>query len=315
VTTVVVGAGLAGLLCARTLADAGRPVVLLDKGRSPGGRLATRRIGGATLDHGAQFFTVRTRELGELVATWEASGLVYEWARGFGSEPDGHPRYAVRGGMNALAKHLAAGLDVRCPAMAFAVHAADDAWRVALDDGTSVAASSLVLTCPTPQILALLVSSGVALPEPIRTLDYDRALALLAVLDGPSALGGPGAVQEPGGTVAFVADNQAKGVSAVPALTLHATAAWSLEHWDHDREAVHRDLLAMAAPYLGRAQVLESQVKRWRFATPRTPWPDPCWVAPDAPAPLVLAGDAFGGPRVEGAARSGLAAARALLGP
>jgi len=315
VTTVVVGAGLAGLLCARTLADAGRQVVVLDKGRSPGGRLATRRIGGATLDHGAQFFTVRTSQLADLVARWADDGIVYEWTRGFGSEPDGHPRYAVRGGMNALAKHLAAGLDVRCPAMAFAVHASDHGWRVALDDGTSVPASSLVLTCPTPQALALLVSSGVVLPEPIRTLDYDRTLALLAVLDGPSALVPPGAVQEPGGTVAFVADNQAKGVSTVPALTLHATAAWSLEHWDHDREAVHRDLLAMAEPYLGRAHVVESQVKRWRFATPRTPWPDACWVAPDTQAPLVLAGDAFGGPRVEGAARSGLAAAGVLLRP
>ena len=56
----IVGAGLAGLMAGRTLAEAGHEVVLLDKGRSPGGRLATRRIGAATLDHGAQFFTVRS---------------------------------------------------------------------------------------------------------------------------------------------------------------------------------------------------------------------------------------------------------------
>ena len=56
----IVGAGLAGLMAGRTLAEAGHEVVLLDKGRSPGGRLATRRIGEATLDHGAQFFTVRS---------------------------------------------------------------------------------------------------------------------------------------------------------------------------------------------------------------------------------------------------------------
>ena len=311
---VVVGAGLAGLLCARTLTDAGRPVVVLDKGRSPGGRLATRRIGAATLDHGAQFFTARTEQFGVLVDRWRAAGVVTEWARGFGGEGDGHPRYVSTGGMNALAKHLAAGLDVRCPAMAFAVHPDPDGWRVALDDGSHLTASSVVLTCPTPQSLALLVTSGVQLPEPLRTLDYDRTLALLAVLDGPSALAPPGALQEPGGTVAFVADNQAKGVSSVPALTLHASAAWSLQRWDHDREEVHAELLAMAAPFRGSAAVLESQVKRWRFAAPRDPWPERCWVAPEAPAPLVLAGDAFGGPRVEGAARSGLAAAAALLG-
>lgn len=314
-TTVVVGAGLAGLLCARTLADAGRPVVVLDKGRSPGGRLATRRIGDATLDHGAQFFTARSGEFTDLVSAWLVAGTVREWARGFGERPDGHPRYVVEGGMNALAKHLAADLDVRCSTMAFAVHPDPAGWRVALDDGTSVVGSALVLTCPTPQILALLVTAGVELPEAIRTLDYDRTIALLAALDGPTALRPPGALQEPGGTVAFVADNHAKGVSAVPALTLHASAAWSLERWDHDRDAVHHELLAMAAPFLGRASVVESQVKRWRFATPQAPWPGPCWVAPGAAAPLVLAGDAFGGPRVEGAARSGLAAGRVLLGP
>jgi predicted NAD/FAD-dependent oxidoreductase len=58
--------------------------------------------------------------------------------------------------------------------------------------------------------------------------------------------------------------------------------------------------------------VLEAQLKRWRFATPRTIWPQRWW-QPDDGSPLVLAGDAFDGPRVEGAALSGIAAATALL--
>ena len=118
----IVGAGLAGLMAGGTLAEAGHEVVLLDKGRSPGGRLATRRIGAATLDHGAQFFTVRSEAFAARVDRWEADGLVRVWCRGFEVD-DGHPRYAVRGGMNALAKHLATGLDVRCSTLAFALPA------------------------------------------------------------------------------------------------------------------------------------------------------------------------------------------------
>lgn len=57
---VIVGAGLSGLVAARSLAASGHDVSVLDKGRGVGGRLATRRIGDAVLDHGAQFFTVRT---------------------------------------------------------------------------------------------------------------------------------------------------------------------------------------------------------------------------------------------------------------
>ena len=94
-------------MAGRALVAAGHEVVLFDKGRSPGGRLATRRIEGARLDHGAQFFTVRTDEFQQHVDRWTADGLVYEWCRGFSADGDGYPRYAVRGGMNALAKHLA----------------------------------------------------------------------------------------------------------------------------------------------------------------------------------------------------------------
>jgi predicted NAD/FAD-dependent oxidoreductase len=51
-----------------------------------------------------------------------------------------------------------------------------------------------------------------------------------------------------------------------------------------------------------------SQVKKWRFATPLTIWPERYW----ANEMIVLAGDAFGGPKIEGATLSGLAAAKYL---
>ncbi|NDH45714.1 MAG: FAD-dependent oxidoreductase, partial [Actinobacteria bacterium] len=57
---VVIGAGLAGLCAARDLVDAGHLVTVLEKSRASGGRCATRRIGNAVFDHGAQFFTVRS---------------------------------------------------------------------------------------------------------------------------------------------------------------------------------------------------------------------------------------------------------------
>ena len=48
-------------------------------------------------------------------------------------------------------------------------------------------------------------------------------------------------------------------------------------------------------------------MKKWRFATPRTISPDPCWTSADGS--IIVAGDAFAGPRIEGAHNSGLAAA------
>jgi predicted NAD/FAD-dependent oxidoreductase len=308
----IVGAGLAGLLCGRRLVESGHDVVLFDKGRSPGGRLATRRIGDARLDHGAQFFTTRSERFADVVAEWTAGGLAFEWTRGFGTD-DGFPRYVARDGMNSLAKHLAAGLDVRCSTLVFMVRRRGaDGWSILLDDGRTHAVDAVVVTLPVPQATSVLIDSGAELPAELRTTDYDRTLALLAVLDRAGDVPPPGGVQEADDVFSFVADNRMKGISAVPALTLHARAEWSLAHWDTDRAVVHDLLRRAAEPWLGAASIVESQVKRWRFATPQRIWPEPCWVAPQGP-PLVLAGDAFAGPRVEGAALSGLAAADTLL--
>ncbi len=312
---VVIGAGLAGLVAARELARAGVGVVVVDKGRSPGGRLATRRIGAARLDHGAQFFTVRTPAFQARVDDWSARGLVNVWTNGFDGD-DGHPRYVAVEGMTALAKDLATGIDVEYSTMAFAVRAAGTdvahRWDVVIDDASRRAADVVIVTCPLPQAFALLVDTGIDLEQgPFRT-DYDRTIGLLAVLDGPSAVPAPGGVQAADSTFSFVADNQAKGVSAVPAVTLHANPEWSEQHWSLADEVLLDRLEAAARPWLGSAHVVERQLKKWRFATPRQIFPEPVWRSDDGT--IILAGDAFAGPRVEGAHNSGLAAAHAVLG-
>jgi renalase len=311
---VVVGAGLAGLVAARELAT-DHLVTVLDKGRSVGGRMATRRIGDARLDHGAQFFTVRGEPFGRQIDDWVERGLAHVWCHGFGGEGDGHPRYVGSAGMNALAKDLAAGLpDVRTSQLVFVLRRTEDAWEVVIDDGSVVAADAVVLTCPVAQSWALLVQSEIEVPAELFRREYHRIVGLLTVLDGPSSVPAPGGVQfDPGDGAApfgFVGDNQAKGISPVPAVTFHATQPWSAEHWDDDVEELRVALLERARPFIGDAGVVEAQVKQWRFAAPVEPWPEPCWV--EAEHRVVLAGDLFDGPKVEGAFTSGLAAAAAV---
>lgn len=308
---VIVGAGLSGLVAANELQAAGVEVAVVDKGRSPGGRLATRRIGTATLDHGAQFFTVRTPAFQRRVDDWIERGLVAVWSHGFGSA-DVHPRFVAPAGMNSLAKDLARGHDVSCSTMACAVRPSGSQWHVVIDDGSVRVADQVVVTTPLPQSSALLADAAIELDDRLMRTDYDRTIALLATLDRPPRIDAPGGVQRPNDDVGFVADNVAKGVSATPAITLHASAAWSRTHWDCDTADVLASLVDLADPWLGDAAIDEAHVKKWRFATPRTPWPDPCWVSADGG--IVLAGDAFNGPRIEAAHNSGLAAAQTLLG-
>lgn len=117
---VIVGAGISGLVAARKLAAHDVDVTVVDKGRSVGGRLATRRIGDARLDHGAQFFTVRTPAFQACVDDWIERGVVHVWNHGFDGG-DNHPRYVGSSGMNSIAKDLARGVSVETSTMAFTV--------------------------------------------------------------------------------------------------------------------------------------------------------------------------------------------------
>ena len=105
-TTVVVGAGLAGVACARTLRAAGAPVVLVDRGRRLGGRMASRRIDGRVVDLGASYLTVSDPEFAAVVDDWQQRGLARPWTDTFavaGGEPKTGPlRWAAPGGLRSL---------------------------------------------------------------------------------------------------------------------------------------------------------------------------------------------------------------------
>ncbi len=341
---VVIGAGIAGLMAATRVAGHGRRVLVLDKSRGVGGRMATRRIGAAVCDHGAQFITQRTPGFRDVIEQAVLEAAVVEWCRGFGRDgsgaadppavADGHPRYRGVRGMTDLPKWLAAGLtargngvEVRTGAKATMVEVAGDRVRVGIEGREGaveiVDVAGCVLTAPVPQALDLLAAGGS--PDRLeahaigrlRTVDYDPCFAVMLVLDRPSLLPEPGAIQlgdDAPGPVSWVADNQRKGISAVPALTVHATGAFSREHFDTPQEEVAAMLVDAVRPWIDgdpRTAVIERSVHRWKFATPTTILPDPFLAVSSSP-PILCCGDAFAGPRVEGAFASGAAAGTML---
>lgn len=318
---VIVGAGIAGLLACQTLKRAGKDVLVVDKGRGVGGRMATRRVGAGVLDHGAQFFTVRSERFGALVAAWQAAGLVTEWTHGFADadgewKNDGYPRYRGTNGMSAIPKQVAQGLDVRLGVRVASIRRRTDGWDVVMENGETLAAEALLLTPPVPQSLDLLSAGNVELAQEaaqaLGDIRYERCIAALALLDRPSAIPEPGGVQIGSEPIHWIADNTQKGISPnAYAVTIHGAPQFSLEHWDGDRTAAGAKLIEAAAHWLGEAQVVEFQAHGWRYSQPINPYPEACLAAEPS---LVFAGDAFGTPRVEGAALSGLAAADALLG-
>ncbi len=335
---LIIGAGLSGLMAAQALQGSGQRVILLDKGTQVGGRLSTRALGPGLADAGAQFFTVRSAEFQQYVDTWQAEDRVFTWSTGWSdgsllaneadpSNPvvnDGYPRYAVRGGMNALARHLAAqvkqqGVTIHTSQRVAAITQQADQWQVTVDSGETYTAQTIVLTPPVPQALTLLDAGGVTLAAADRatleSIAYAPCLCGLFWLEGDIRLPAPGAIQRPGTDLAWVADNQRKGISPNATLiTVHAGPAYSSIHADTPDDELLATFQASLQPFMqGKIVLHAAQLKRWRYALPTVTHPARYLRAQGLPA-LYFGGDAFGGPRVEGAALSGLAIGAAIGG-
>lgn len=325
----IIGAGLSGLMAAQSLRHTRYRIRIADKGRSVGGRLATRRIADGLADHGAQFFSVRTNTFQAYVDHWLDLDLAYVWSHGWSdgslAAPDGrgegYPRYAIRGGMNALAKHLAQGLnpyvDLQVNTRIIALRVAGTGWQAQAEDGRVFTADRVILTAPVPQALEML-DNGATILHPddraaLERIAYAPCVAGIFHVEGEATLPDPGALQRIGAPISWVADNQRKGISpGARIITVHAGPDLSRSLWDVDAESALAQLLTEGlAPHLApHARLVSGQLKKWRYALPEVIHPTPALVAEGLPR-LIFAGDAFGGPRIEGAALSGLAAADA----
>lgn len=145
----------------------------------------------------------------------------------------------------------------------------------------------------------------------LRSVDYDPCFSLLVTIDGPGKVPPPGYVRPASGPVEWIADNTRKGVSVGgAALTVHARADFSRNYFEAPKEDVMRLLLEAAEPWLG-GQVTALQLHRWKYSRPVAADRPMCLLS-SQPARLLIAGDGFGGPRLEGAFLSGLAAAEKI---
>jgi renalase len=314
----VIGAGVAGLLGASRLAER-HEVVVVDREPAVGGRLSTAvTADDVRFDEGAQFFTARKPEFSAVVDDLRRLGLVRVWHERFlevggGSREDGYPRFCGAHGMADLARGLERGLDVRCGTRVQRLERRRGLWHVVLHDQETIGADAVLLTPPAPVALTLVRPDDLpdAVMQRVAGVAYDRCLAVLAELGGPSGLAPPGALRLGPEPVEWVADNEQKGIATRPALTVHVGPATSTAWWADPDDVIAERVAEVVGPHLA-APFLRASVRRWPHSRPRTTLPER-FVAVGDPAPLVFAGDAYGGPLVEGAALSGLAAAAHLL--
>lgn len=334
-SAAVVGAGMAGISAAQALLAQGHEVVVLDKGRAAGGRVATKR-GEFSVDHGAQFFTVRDPRFAAAVAPLQQDGTVLRWDGPFhtwshgvcGPDPrPGTERWVGVPGMSALPRALANGLAVQTEVTVTAARESTDGWRLRTATGQELGPfRRLVLALPPSQAAALLAAED-PMGQQLAAIAMDPCLCLAVALASlpDRARGGMWITDE---ALAWAAHDGGKpGRSGAATYVLHSTPEFARRHWNAAPEDWGELLLAAFAEAVGVAlpPVVAQVAHRWRYAQPGAGGAIAASLnagSPNSGSPMVgnptagalhdsrrglcAIGDGIAGGRVEGAWISGL---------
>lgn len=295
----IVGAGIAGLSCADALTLQGHSVVLFDKGRGPGGRMATRRVthpnGDVAFDHGAQYFTARDPAFVAAVARWRASGAVAMWPSA------GDDAWVGTPGMSAVVKAIADPLDVRWNMRVDAIRRIGVSWT--LDPVSQEAFDAVVIAVPAEQAVSLLAAHDPAMAAMAQACRSAPCWTAMVAFDERIAIAAD--IIRDAAILAWAARNTAKpGRGPTEAWVLQATPAWSREHLEDD-EATVVDALLTALAVETDTILPEPTIRighRWRYARAAATNRGALWNAETRTGAI---GDWLIGPRVESAWMSG----------
>ncbi|MBM4281181.1 MAG: FAD-dependent oxidoreductase [Deltaproteobacteria bacterium] len=344
----VIGAGVTGLACARTLADHGVDVVVFDKGRVPGGRLASHRAPDLEADVGASYFTARDARFRRFVESWRDEGVVDVWQGrigavfGDGAAPVETPvldRFVGTPGMSALARHLARDVDVRTSHRVDAIERREGRYVLSGTVGPAGvtlgpagtrsgeplegfgAFDALLVCLPASQAHPLVrgVSPGLAEAASTATSEPCVALAFVPADDALATLPFDGLFlgrdHDEARTLAWLARESSKpGRRLANCWVLHAAPAWSAAHLRDPDDTLATDLLQALARRLGigRIEARRSVLRRWACArVGAAGGSEPLF---DDETRLGVGGDWSLGGRVEGAFLCGVALAGRVLG-
>ncbi|MFS2108660.1 NAD(P)/FAD-dependent oxidoreductase [Sphingomonas sp. Sphisp140] len=305
----IIGAGLAGLTCGARLQALGLRVFLFDKGRGPGGRLATRRLetraGMASFDHGAPALDGRGPDFRSWLESWGTRGAAAHWPEGGQAAWTGTPA------MNSLPKAIARELPVTSDCFVRGLTRDVGGWHLVRDQGRLGPFDTVVIALPAEQAAPLLAlqdlrMAAVAVSAPSAPC-WSAMFALARGIGGPSTFA-------TGEIVRFAACGATKpGRTGPEAWTVHACPVWSRRHLDDAPPLVQAALRDAFQRLVGRAalDIAAADVHRWRFGISGSAGEGALW---NPRIGLGACGDWLIGPGAEAAWRSGMLLAGLIAG-
>lgn len=328
----VIGAGIAGLTAGRVLAESGHEVVVFEKSKGYGGRLATRYAGtnnATKVDHGLSYIEVSSPEIEPLINELIENGTLKPWEGPF-VHLDGHgeqseikpskKRYIAPQGMNQVGKKLARMVDVRTETKVSGVtHIGENrskkrSWMLNFPTGNAENFDAVILATPSKQAYAILNT----------TIDEIQTLKLVSKIDSVeyepsfSLMVGYGAADIPEWAMmncdndiieSIVNEASKREGDSECSFVIHSTAKFAKKYKDSNREEVEEIILDELSEVLGGWSALPEwkQLHFWRYNKVINPLPYPFMEVVGHDAPIALIGSYMNGDSVESAYLSGLA--------
>ncbi len=327
----VVGAGMAGLTAARTLADHGIDVTVFDKSRGLGGRMSTRRATDEStnslakplrFDHGAQYFTARDGRFSRLVNSWIHDGIVQPWMGKIVrlsnqgkilEQKGGTPRYVAVPGMNALAKHLATDLTLQLGTPIVRMRRIANRWEVENAEGQKHGPFDIVLVSCPPVQTSKLIDGHTDLVQQVNQVQMLPCWAMMVADESLAGISYDGAFVDEH-LISWIAHNSGKpGRPSTPAWVVHASSTWSQEHIEDDPGVVQSEMKCAFETLVGKTISTPKylNVHRWMHAIASNPVDQHSLF--DRSSGIGCCGDWCGGSRVEAAYLSGCSMAGDVL--
>jgi predicted NAD/FAD-dependent oxidoreductase len=330
----MIGAGLGGSMCARTLVDHGLSVQVFEKSRGAGGRAATRRIEKELqFDHGAQYFTCKDARIAKYVESWIQDHVVAPWRGKIAAVHNGTitpetkswDRFVGVPGMNAIGRRLMDSIPLQNQTRVQKVVQEGDQYRLFAEaDAASLHSQQLrdlglfdcvLWNCP-PEQTAPLVPENCSWLAEAKKAEMRPTWTLMVAFSTRWGTPFDGAFINDKGPLRWLARNTSKPGRPrdLDCWTIHADSDWSADHLtlagDEIAEILLEELAKTSLPPM--PTTLFRHAQRWLYASPRNRCSSDC--AWDADRLLGACGDWFIHENVEGALLSGIALAGRVLG-
>lgn len=304
--TIIIGAGISGLVTAQRLKSIGHQVLILEKSKGLGGRIATRRDGECAYDHGAQFYKLKPGQTHQLDEYWTGNNVSHTWF-----ERDGIKYKCSANGLTSLVKSIAEKSEIVFSEKVIQIKEnlspAKEEKHIELicDSGQIYLARHCFITSPLPQTREILKTSQINYPADLNTIDYAPALVgLFEVESEASSIVNLSYKQDVGPDIFSISNQLSKKVSSKLAFTVVMQPIWSQNNFDKPEADTLIEVAKLFSNYLNKLDttfiIKKQQLKKWRYSHPLSTYSKKNIILGEKKN-ILLIGDAFAGGSIMGA--------------